>query len=97
MKIDKGSLTDLDGYPIDEMEMIIAAMEIAERDKDLEALRCAARYLLWLNKRTEISSLGMNEYAVDLFNDFWAELLKNDPPPDRISDIFLTKSHKKNL
>jgi len=86
MKVVSG-MTDMVGFPIEETDKIMDAMEQAEKSEDLPALKWCARFLRWLWDEGEIMGTDGYCYSAGLFNKMWSNLLKSDTPPESIAAI----------
>jgi len=86
MKVEKG-MTDVLGFPIEETEKVIEAMEQAEKAGDLPALKWCARGLQFLYKAADVIGGDDEFYPERLFNRDWNARLKTDPPPESVAAI----------
>ena len=80
-------MTDVVGFPLEETDKIMDALELAEQKGDLEALKWCARRLRWLYDPAEVSESDGYCHAEALFNTSWMDALKHDPPPALIAVI----------
>jgi len=87
MKLDKVGSTDVVGFPIEETEKVIKAMELAEKAGDLKALQWCARRLSWLYEASDVIGSDDMFYPARIFNPAWEKQLKDDPAPDSIAAI----------
>ena len=87
MKVRDDGTIDMIGFPHWEAWSVIEAMEQAEKAADIEALKWAARRLVWLYEEGEVYSGDMFCLTEHLFNSTWKAFLKNDPPPASIAAI----------
>jgi hypothetical protein len=87
MKLSDGRMTDYLELSAEEAKKVIEAMKLAEQTNDTEALKWAARRIVWLDNTAEITEGDDYSYPCHLFNKAWAEMLKTDPPPKSIAEI----------
>ena len=87
MKLDKGQMTDFLSLPAEEAEKTIEAMKLAEQTNDIEGLKWCARRIVWLCEGAGHERGDDEAYPARLFNKAWADLSKNDPPPESIASI----------
>lgn len=83
----KCGMTDVVGFPCEETDKTMDAMQLAEQKGDIDALRWCARRLCWLYDQAEIISSDTYCYTVTLFNVAWLDALKYDPPPASIAAL----------
>jgi hypothetical protein len=87
MKIDDGGMTMFLEFPMEETKAVIKAMKKALKKNDIEALKWAARRMVWLRKSSESCSGGDEFFPAIHFNKAWKKELKTDPPPASIARI----------
>ena len=89
MKADKRGNVEYIDFPAEETFRVMEAMGQAEQSGDMDALRWAARRILFMANIYEGDTTKDNDpyIPVCIFNRLWeAEQLK-DPPPESIADI----------
>jgi hypothetical protein len=88
---DDTGMVNMIGFPHMEAWSVIEAIEQAEKNNDMKALKWCARRFVWLYEQGEVYSGGMFHNAEHLFNSTWKMLSENDPPPESIAAIVTLK------